>query len=216
MKGTCIAAVVCLLGVFGPTNGLPPPPRHTEFAKAARWLMCAANWGVVATDGAVANKDLDDSRTIPFANVVAVSDGVWTGSQAYNCTGEPFFYLTNLDITARELGRNEWASLTISMASLLKGKFCTFVNAEDPTCWRLTLTGKVKKVDDANAQKHALESLFSRHGDMKYWPRDHEFVPMQMQVEKIFFLDFYGGPHHISVPEYLGSQKDLTQIRRRY
>ena len=200
-----LAFVVC---AAAPCAGrLPPRPPRTDYASAARWLVCAGSWGALATDGGDSNADVADraAGAVPFANVAAFADGELSGGAPRNCSGEPFFYLTALDATMRDLAQNPWASLSVSMASLEGGRLCPLVNAEDPTCWRIALTGRVRAVGAGPARDWALHSLYSRHPDMRLWAHAHEFVPMQMHVEKVFFLDFYGGAHPISVQEYLSA-----------
>lgn len=74
-------------------------------------------------------------------------------------------------------------------------------DVEDPTCWKITITGKVVPVA-ADKLEFAKKALFSRHPEMEYWPSGHGFVAYTLEIENIVLLDFYGGPKLIPVDEY--------------
>mmetsp|Transcript_9828 Transcript_9828/g.19321 ORF Transcript_9828/g.19321 Transcript_9828/m.19321 type:complete len:232 (-) Transcript_9828:97-792(-) len=197
----------------------PKKPTRTDYAAASRWLVCASDWGVLASDGSFSNQELrrssSSSSSIPYADIAAYGEGVVHRGRLVNCTGEPYFYLRNMSAVPRDLAQNSWGSLTVSMAGLrAHGLFpyCTTVNAEDPTCWRATLTGLVEPVMGEERDR-ALTSLFSRHLDMKFWPSSHNFVVYKLSVKKLFFLDFYGYAHHISIEDYLGVDLDSPEIK---
>ncbi|VAI72516.1 unnamed protein product [Triticum turgidum subsp. durum] len=76
-----------------------------------------------------------DLSGAPFGNVVSYSDGVPGESH-----GIPYFYLTTLDPTARDALEDERTSFTLSEFPL---GTCGKVDPENPTCAKLTLTGKV-------------------------------------------------------------------------
>lgn len=67
--------------------------------------------------------------------MVSFSDGI-----PEKGTGIPYFYLTTLDPTARNALKDERASLTISEYPI---GTCGKIDPENPTCSKLTLTGKV-------------------------------------------------------------------------
>ena len=68
-------------------------------------------------------------------NVVSFSDGVPGKGK-----GIPFFYLTALDPTARDALKDPRTSLTLSEYPVGS---CGKIDPENPTCAKLTLTGKV-------------------------------------------------------------------------
>lgn len=72
---------------------------------------------------------------IQCRNVVSFSDG-----EPGKGSGIPYFYLTTLDPTARNAGKDQRASLTISEHPI---GTCGKVDPENPTCAKITLTGKV-------------------------------------------------------------------------
>lgn len=67
--------------------------------------------------------------------MVSYSDGVPNQG-----SGIPYFYLTTLDPTARNAFKDERASFTVSEYPL---GTCGKVDPMNPTCSRITLTGKV-------------------------------------------------------------------------
>lgn len=68
-------------------------------------------------------------------NVVSYSDGLPGEGR-----GVPYFYLTTLDPTARDALEDQRSSFTLSEFPL---GTCGDIDPENPTCSKLTLTGKV-------------------------------------------------------------------------
>jgi len=68
-------------------------------------------------------------------NVVSYSDGLPNTG-----TGIPYFYLTSLDPTSRNALKNDKASFTVSEYPL---GTCGKKDPMNPTCAKITLTGKV-------------------------------------------------------------------------
>ncbi|GAU13041.1 hypothetical protein TSUD_173400 [Trifolium subterraneum] len=129
-------------------------------------------------------------------NVVSYSDGLPNQG-----TGIPYFYLTTLDPTARNALKDERASFTVSEYPL---GTCGKVDPENPTCSKISLTGKLKLVDEKSKEaKFARNALFSKHSEMKDWPSDHAFQVFKLEIENIFLIDWFGGPKPLTVEEYL-------------
>ncbi|KAG7376558.1 Cellular repressor of E1A-stimulated proteins 1 [Phytophthora pseudosyringae] len=133
----------------------------------------------------------------PYGNTVSYSDGI--GFSQENSTGKIYFYLTPLDATGADLRANSSASVAITMAQ--EGLHACKMDVEDPTCWKLMLTGKVVPVP-ADHLRHAKNVLFSKHPQMEQWPGMHGFVPYVLEIKNIVLLDFYGGAERVSVKEY--------------
>lgn len=70
-------------------------------------------------------------------NVVSFSDGL-----PKDGSGIPYFYLTALDPTARNAFKDQRASFTVSEYPL---GTCGMIDPENPTCSKITLTGKVSE-----------------------------------------------------------------------
>ncbi|KAK6913169.1 hypothetical protein RJ641_022770 [Dillenia turbinata] len=132
----------------------------------------------------------------PFGNVVSYSDGLPNEGQ-----GIPYFYLTTLDPTAKNALKDPRASLTISEYSL---GTCGKKDPENPTCAKITLTGKLKLVEsESKEDEFARKALFSKHPEMPGWPKGHNFQFFKLEIEDIFFLNKFGGPRPLTVEEYL-------------
>lgn len=173
-------SVVLAVASAGCEPGVRPPA--TEPALVARWLAASTSWGVVATTS-------PKRGGAAWGNVQSVAD---------NCTGIPYFYLSPLDETARDIALEPRASLTLAEASIA-GR-CVRTDPEDPTCAKLSLHGRIVEAPD---QKAALAILLERHPSMRGWPVDHGFRAFKMEISDVFALSDYGGAHPISVADYL-------------
>jgi len=164
-----------------------PPP--SEATATARWLAAQNTWGVLST----ISSDLNGA---PFGNVVSYSDGLPGEGH-----GIPYFYLTTLDPTARDALEDERTSFTLSEFPL---GTCGKIDPENPTCSKLTLTGKLKLVDLQSSEADLAKSaLFTKHPEMKDWPKNHHFKIFKLEIENIFLIDWFGGPKPISPSQYL-------------
>ncbi|ETI53304.1 hypothetical protein F443_03726 [Phytophthora nicotianae P1569] len=82
---------------------------------------------------------------------------------------------------------NSTALVAISMAQ--GGEHACKMDVEDPTCWKITLTGKVVPVP-ADQRHYAEKVLFSKHPQMEHWPENHGFLPKVLEIENIILLVF--------------------------
>ncbi|KAE9614510.1 hypothetical protein Lal_00012124 [Lupinus albus] len=179
----------CIVEVHGRLLSIISKPDPDDAPSTARWLVSLNSWGVLNT---ISN----DLGGAPFGNVVSFSDGLPNEG-----IGIPYFYLTTLDPTARNALQDERASLTVSEYSL---GTCGEKDPENPTCSKITLTGKLKLVDEnSNEGKFARSALFSKHPEMKGWPKGHNFQVFKLEIEDIFLIDWYGGPKPLTVEQYL-------------
>ncbi|XLU58018.1 hypothetical protein S245_052666, partial [Arachis hypogaea] len=132
----------------------------------------------------------------PWGNVVSFSDGIPDQG-----TGIPYFYLTNLDPTVKNALKDQRASFTVSEYPL---GTCGKIDPENPTCSKITLTGKLILVDEKSKEaEFGRNALFSKHSEMKGWPMDHNFQVYKLEIENIFLIDWFGGPKPLTVDEYL-------------
>ncbi|KAF6143273.1 hypothetical protein GIB67_039056 [Kingdonia uniflora] len=129
----CFFFVLVVFEASVPVNGgrvlIQTKPDPTDAAATARWLISQNSWGVLST----ISSDLGGA---PFGNVVSFSDGVL--DKGY---GIPYFYLTALDPTASNALKDARSSLTVSEFTL---GTCGKKDPENPTCAKITLTGKVR------------------------------------------------------------------------
>ncbi|WOK94407.1 hypothetical protein Cni_G03109 [Canna indica] len=171
-------------------------PDPKDAAATARWLVAQNSWGVLSTISS-------DSGGSPFGNVVSFSDGV----PGEGC-GIPYFYLTQLDPTARYALVDERSSFTLSEFPLGS---CGKKDPENPSCAKLTLTGKLKLLDNQSSEaEFAQNALFSKHAEMKDWPKSHNFQIFKLEIEDIFLVDWFGGPKPLSPDQYFSFAKNVA------
>ncbi|KAG5527338.1 hypothetical protein RHGRI_028283 [Rhododendron griersonianum] len=128
-------------------------PKPDAAASFARWLVSQSSWGVLNT----LSSDLGGA---PFGNVVSFSDGLPDEGH-----GIPYFYLTTLDPTASNALKDQRSSLTISEYPV---GTCGKADPENPTCSKITLTGKLKVVaGNTGEAEFAKKALFTKHPEMK-------------------------------------------------
>ncbi|KAJ4826436.1 hypothetical protein Tsubulata_013629, partial [Turnera subulata] len=167
--------------------GKKPAPR--DAAATARWLVSQNSWGVLNTISV-------DLGGAPFGNVVSYSDGLPNEG-----SGIPYFYLTTLDPTAKNALKDQRSSLTVSEYPL---GTCGKKDPENPTCAKITLTGKLKVLErDSKEAELAQRVLFAKHPEMKRWPKGHNFRFFKLDIEDIFLIDWFGGPKPLTVEQYL-------------
>ncbi|KAK4282469.1 hypothetical protein QN277_013843 [Acacia crassicarpa] len=189
-----------LMGVHGRSLSITTKPDPDDAAATARWLVSQNSWGVLNT----ISSELGGA---PFGNVVSFSDGLPNKG-----SGIPYFYLTTLDPTARNALKDERASFTASEFPL---KTCGKIDPENPTCAKITLIGKLNLVDKKSEEaEFARSALFSKHSEMKGWPKDHDFEVYKLEIENIFLIDWFGGPKPLTVAEYLQPKLNSMAVSR--
>ncbi|XP_038889587.1 protein CREG1 isoform X2 [Benincasa hispida] len=194
-------------------------PDPDNAAATARWLVSQNSWGILSTISS-------DFGGAPFGNVVSFSDGPPNEGR-----GIPYFYLTTLDPTAKYAISDERASFTLSEYPIgtcgktdpenptcakitLIGKVKLLV-LHSPAylltmlifilCNFKSLFGLQLKQVEPNSKEveFAKTSLFSKHGEMKNWPKDHDFRFYKLVIENIFLINWFGGPKPLTVDQYL-------------
>lgn len=190
--------------VCGP---LPPRPEILDHVGVARWMVHALHMGVVSTlstkEGLVG---------APFGNIYSFVDGPCAQS-----TGVPYFYASPLDQSAIDAAANPRVSMTLSEAFLpttchrfAEPADCAATTQGDPempTCARLVMSGKWVVVDpNMDTFSWAQESLFERHPIMADWPTDHGWQIARIEIDDLWFLDFFGGAYQLNVDDYLQYQ----------
>ncbi|KAH9603644.1 hypothetical protein KSS87_009220 [Heliosperma pusillum] len=129
-------------------------------------------------------------------NVVSFSDGL-PGKGA----GIPYFYLTALDPTAANAFKDQRSSFTLSEYPI---GTCGKTDPENPTCAKITLTGKLKLVDGSSKEaEFARSALFAKHREMEDWPKNHNFQIFKLEIGDIFLINWFGGPKPLTVDQYL-------------
>ncbi|KAA8530279.1 hypothetical protein F0562_004988 [Nyssa sinensis] len=173
-------------------------PHPDNAAAFARWLVSQSSWGVLNT----ISSDLGGS---PFGNVVSFSDGLPDDGR-----GIPYFYLTTLDPTASNALKDQRSSFTVSEYPI---GTCGKTDPENPTCAKITLTGKLQLIDDnSDEAEFAQTALFTKHPEMKDWPMDHNFQFFKLEIEDIFMINWFGGPKPLTVDQYLHTKMNKLSI----
>ncbi|KAI4387760.1 hypothetical protein MLD38_000166 [Melastoma candidum] len=175
-----------------------PKPDPQDAVATARWLVSQNVWGVL-------NTIADDLGGAPFGNVVSFSDGLPNKG-----TGVPYFYLTTLDPTAKYALKDERASFT---ASEYPVGTCRKIDPENPTCAKITLMGKLKILNGSSEEaEFGQNALFTKHPEMKNWPKEHGFQVYKLTIENIFMIDWFGGPKPITPDQYLHPNKSRNTL----
>ncbi|KAL4828033.1 hypothetical protein H8958_007640 [Nasalis larvatus] len=169
---------------------LPPLPPREDAARVARFVTHVSDWGALATIST-----LEAVRGRPFADVLSLSDGPpGAGS------GVPYFYLSPLQLSVRNLQENPYATLTMTLAQT---NFCKKhgFDPQSPLCAHIILSGTVTKVNETEMDI-AKHSLFIRHPEMKTWPSSHNWFFAKLNITNIWVLDYFGGPKIVTPEEY--------------
>ncbi|PSR87613.1 hypothetical protein CEY00_Acc30660 [Actinidia chinensis var. chinensis] len=173
-------------------------PQPDAAAAFARWLVSQSSWGVLSTISG-------DLGGAPFGNVVSFSDGLPDEGR-----GIPYFFLTTLDPTASNALKDQRSSFTISEYPV---GTCGKTDPENPTCAKITLTGKLKVVEGKSKEAEFAETaLFTKHPEMKGWPKSHNFQFFKLEIEDIFMINWFGGPKPLTVDQYLHTKMNILSI----
>ncbi|XP_045402584.1 protein CREG1 isoform X2 [Lemur catta] len=169
---------------------LPPLPPREDAARVARFVTNLCDWGALATASS-----LEEVRGRPFADVLSLSDGPPGAGR-----GQPYLYLSPLQLTAHNLQGNPHATLTMSLAQT---DFCRKhgFDPQSPLCVHIILSGTVTKVNETEMD-FAKHSLFTRHPDMETWPASHNWFFAKLNITNIWVLDYFGGPKIVTPEEY--------------
>lgn len=175
------------------------PPPHTEYAKMARYLVHKAEWVSMGSLSTV-----DAIKGYPMVNVIAVADS----ARGEKSTGTLYFYLTMLDYTAQDLSKDNRLTVLLSMDQDL---YCSKrgVDPMEPTCARIMISGRAVKLEDGNDEfNFGKNAMFSRHPAAQKWLATHNFFLCKLEITQIAVLDWYGGPHYVTVEEYMKVDPD--------
>ncbi|KAM4601636.1 protein CREG1 [Polymixia lowei] len=182
-------AAVCLLGLLSCSCSSRIPP-HQEVARVARFVANQCDWASMATISTH-----DPVQGDPFSNSFSISDGpVGDG------TGEPYMYLTHMEISVQDLQVNPRASLSMSLAQTDYCRQQGF-DPQSPLCAHVILSGSVLEVNGTEAA-FAKKALFSRHPEMIDWPSDHNWFFAKFNITKVWVLDYFGGVKTVTPDEY--------------
>lgn len=175
------------------------PPPHTEYAKMARWLVHNSEWTAMGTIST-----LPLLNGFPMVNVIAMADS----AKSEKSTGNIYFYLTMLDFTAQDLSKNNRLTTLFTMEESL---YCSkrSIDPMEPTCARVMISGQALQVPvDSEEFKFATAAMVSHHPASINWLNTHDFFLCKLNISSICTLDWYGGPHYVTVEDYFKAKID--------
>jgi len=173
--------------------------REKNHVKIARTLVHQANWASVGT--------ISTNPTIlgyPMVNIISIDDNTIEGRSS----GRIHFLLTDLDFTGPDWKHENKVTFLFTDE---QNKKCKQRNEDpmEPTCARAMISGKIKQMDkNSKEYPDALAAFTKRHPAATKWINAHSFYLCELQIENIFVLDFYGGPHDVSASDYYNADPD--------
>lgn len=171
----------------------PDPPAHTDYAKMARWLVHNVEWTAMGTISSY-----PALTGFPMVNVIAIADS----EKGAKSTGNIYFYLTMLDFTAQDLSKNNKLTTLFSMDQTL---YCSDrkIDPMEPICARVMMSGEALRVEKESEEfKFATKAMLSHHPASATWLDTHSFFLCKLNISSICVLDWYGGPHFVSIDDY--------------
>ena len=97
--------------------------------------------------------------------------------------------------------------MSLSM-TLAQGDYCKKQGLDpmDPPCARVILTGSTSKIEEGSEEeKFAKDALFTRHPNMRDYPKDHKFYFAKMNIEHVCLLAWFGGATHVPIEDYFNA-----------
>lgn len=180
-----LLTIASFYAAFGLDVEVGKPPASDQLG-TARWTLNHTSWGILATTSI-------HLGGAAFGNPISYSE----------IGGVPYFYVSMMDASIQDLQANSRCTLSLSEASIDCAKLK--LDAEDPRCIRLSLTGTMTNVTDKKENEAAMAALFAVHPAMKSWPSDHSWLVQKLNIEKIFLVAKYGGPADLNVADYLAA-----------
>jgi hypothetical protein len=108
-----------------------------------------------------------------------------------------------MDESLKDIAESNVVSFTLSATSLGHCPATKHTDPENPTCARVTFSGKFNLVEDKDELEFAQSSLFERHPMMATWPNDsHDFKVYKIDITSIWLIDIYGGAKDVPVDDY--------------
>lgn len=180
------------------------PPPHTEYAKMARYLVHKAEWVSMGSLSTV-----DAIKGYPMVNIIAAADS----ARGAKSTGTLYFYLTMLDYTAQDLSKDNRLTVLLSMDQDLE---CSKrgIDPMEPTCARIMISGRAVKLEEGTDEfTFGKNAMFSRHPAAKHWLDTHNFFLCKLDIVQIAVLDYYGGPHYVTVEDYMKADPETRAVK---
>lgn len=198
----CVLLMGCINGDCQKSTSNRPP--YENYPAMARYLVHKSNWTSMGTISSQSNL-----LGFPMVNIISIADSKLNAPS----TGHIYFLLTDLDFTAQDL--NAYNKLT-ALFTEDQDLACTInrTDSMEPTCARVIITGSAVRLD-TNDPEYSLADIFytNRHSASIHWRKTHKFYLCKLEIEQIAILDFYGGPHFVSVADYYEANYDANANR---
>ncbi|XP_055380519.1 protein CREG1 [Condylostylus longicornis] len=181
----------------------PKAVKERDHAKVARNLVHKSKWASIGTRSTDSN-----IQGYPMVNIMSISDGIVNEKS----TGVIYFLSTTLDFTGQDLLVDNRATLMISDDEDLH---CSKQNIDpmEPVCPRVHISGNMIKMDESFPDyKVGLDSIIRLHPAALNWIKAHaSFSLFKVDIKNIYVLDYYGGPHNVSLDKYYATQPDNSE-----
>ncbi|GJQ76077.1 CREG [Trypoxylus dichotomus] len=156
------------------------------------YLVKTKDWVSVATIST-----LSTTPGYPFVTLKSLSDG-----PENNGTGVPYLYMTDLDLSGKDLLKNNKVTI---MSSLAETDYCRSKtwDPQDPRCGKVIISGKYVKIPKSSPEyDFGKNALFEKHPSMRYWPSEHGFYVAKIDIEQVVVLDHFGGAAFVPADKY--------------
>jgi len=179
-----------------------------DAAGHARWLVAKSLWTTVST---VSTRE--DGQA--FGNIRSMVDGeCFLGG-----SGLPYFYLPSPDPTAIDVEADSQIVLSFTEAALPQlvgedGVSCGGMDAEDPTCAKIAISGRAIPLEDDQIPK-AEASFGAQHPNAKWLSQGGAHTGGKyytIQIDSFEFFRSYGGLAHLSVEDYTNWTPDPSKF----
>ena len=190
-------------------RSIDPRPNPIRKIKTARWMVKNLDWGVLSTTSARSDGSTPGD---PFGNPYSFADA---------SNGIPYFYASDLDASIVDLQQSTRMSLALSESTLTgtskEVKSCKigsgFNDPENPPCARMILSGDFVRLDaNTTEATSAQAALFDRHPSFANFPQDHSFFVGKLEIDTIWFIDFYGGITSMDIGKYLALSSEEVVV----
>lgn len=138
-----------------------------------------------------------------------------------------------LDYTAQDLKKDNRLTVLLSMDQDLE---CSKkgIDPMEPTCARIMISGRAVRLEEGTDEfTFGKNAMFSRHPAAKHWLDgkctvrenmtekrlkfisilEHNFFLCKLDIVQIAVLDYYGGPHYVTVEEYMNANPDTRSAK---
>mmetsp|Transcript_30951 Transcript_30951/g.62828 ORF Transcript_30951/g.62828 Transcript_30951/m.62828 type:complete len:194 (+) Transcript_30951:25-606(+) len=157
----------------------------------ARQMVETYDWGILSTIST-----LPGLEGTPFGNPISIAQ----------VEGTPYFYVSALDQSLKDIASNSHVSLTLSDAEALKSPACGTVpkagDPESPLCSRLTISGTFLNISGTDEAPVAWEALVAAHPAMAAWPADHSWFIGKLEISNLWLINIFGGASIITPDQY--------------